>query len=149
MYEVISTTDDKTHQVLTEKVSTNCTSDISRDPYRVAVTIPGSILVPGSTYSYCLVLLERGTGDQEAFLPGCSEALLLAAPAGSLFSSDDFSTKPEITSFTAGDVNGNLVVHTRFEGSPRPCTYTLIATIIHGYHLRLYYSTFLSTLVAL
>lgn len=131
VYEVVKGVSDS-HQVLAEKVSANCSSDRTSDPHRVAVTIPGEALVPGATYRYCLMLLERGTGDQEAFLPGCSEPLLLAAPPFGR-TENDMSVTPQITSLTAGGVAGKLVVHTRVDGIIAPCTYTL--AIISGHRV--------------
>lgn len=114
-------------EVLAMKVGANCTSDGAQNPHRVAVTVPAEALMPGSTYRYCLVLLERGTGDQEAFLPGCSEPLLLSeAP------SRTSQQRGRVTSLTAGGVGRALVVHTRVDGDG-PCTYTL--AVVAGHRL--------------
>lgn len=114
-------------EVLAMKVGANCSSNESTNPHRVSVTVPTEALVPGATYRYCLVLLERGTGDQEAFLPGCSEPLLLSeAPSGAA------QRQGRVTSLTAGGVGRALVVHTRVEGEG-PCTYTL--AVVAGHRL--------------
>lgn len=112
------------HQLLTEKVDANCSSQSQQDPERVSVTIPSDVLQVGSTYRYCLVLLEYGTGDQEGFLPGCSEPLLLAAPPANLPAQS--SPPPEVSSLTAGGQGGLLVVHTRIVSAYSPCTYTVV-----------------------
>lgn len=118
------------HDVLAEKVSANCSSTMLHDPHQVVVTVPGEALMPGSTYRYCLMLLERGTGDQEAFLPGCSEPLLLtAAPRGSPTHTGG-TRALQVTSLTAGGVGEALVVHTRVDGEG-PCTYTLAVVAGH------------------
>lgn len=114
-------------EVLAMKVDANCSSAESQNPHRVSVTVPAEALMPGATYRYCLVLLERGTGDQEAFLPGCSEALLLSeAPSGLA------QHWGRVTSLTAGGVGQALVVHTRVDGEG-PCTYTL--AVVAGHRL--------------
>lgn len=106
-------------EVLAMKVGANCSSNESTNPHRVSVTVPTEALVPGATYRYCLVLLERGTGDQEAFLPGCSEPLILSeAPSSAA------QRHGRVTSLTAGGVGRALVVHTRVDGEG-PCTYTV------------------------
>lgn len=106
-------------QVLAIKIGANCSSAKSPNPHRVSVTVPAEDLTPGAIYRYCLVLLERGTGDQDAFLPGCSEPLLLSeAPSGQRGGGG------RVTSLTAGGVGRALVVHTRVD-SDGPCTYTL------------------------
>lgn len=114
-------------EVLAMKVGANCSSTESPNPHRVTVTVPAEALMPGVTYRYCLVLLERGTGDQEAFLPGCSEPLLLSeAPSGVE------QHRGRVTSLTAGGVGQALVVHTRVDGEG-PCTYTL--AVVAGHRL--------------
>ena len=114
-------------EVLAMKVGANCTSDGVQNPHRVAVTVPAEALMPGSTYRYCLMLLERGTGDQEAVLPGCSEPLLLSeAP------SRTSQRRGRVTSLTAGGVGKALVVHTRVD-EDGPCTYTL--AVVAGHRL--------------
>nr|XP_053650495.1 leucine-rich repeat neuronal protein 3-like [Cherax quadricarinatus] len=132
VYEVVQGTPDS-HQVLAEKVAANCSSDDIHDPHQVVVTVPGEVLVPGATYRYCLMLLERGTGDQEAFLPGCSEPLLLTAAPFTLPKQRGSSPVLRVTSLTAGGVGGALVVHTRVDGSDGPCTYTL--AIVAGHRI--------------
>ncbi|KAF2362593.1 Leucine-rich repeat [Trinorchestia longiramus] len=123
VYEVYKLPYDS-RELLTEKVDANCSSQSQRDPERVSVTIPGDILQVGSTYKYCLVLLEYGTSDQEGFLPGCSEPLLLAAQPLNLPAQS--SPPPEVNSLTAGGQGGVLVVHTRIRSSETPCTYTVV-----------------------
>ncbi|XP_066956162.1 leucine-rich repeat-containing protein 15-like isoform X1 [Macrobrachium rosenbergii] len=124
VYEVLQGRPES-HQVLMEKVEANCTSDGNHDPNHVSVVVPGDALVPGATYRYCLILLERGTGDQEAFLPGCSEPLVLAAAPFTMMKHKIVTSHPpEVLSLTAGEVGGALVVHTRVNGDD-PCTYTL------------------------
>lgn len=130
VYEVVQGTPN-THQVLAWNVTANCTSDGVHDPHQVIVTVPGKALIPGATYRYCLVLLERGTGDQEAFLPGCSEPLLLTAAPYSLPKHNAATHLPHVTSLTAGGVGGALVVHTRVDGDDAPCTYTLAIVAGH------------------
>lgn len=110
---------DGAEEVVAWNVSVNCSSDESQNPHRVTVTVPAEVLMPGSTYRYCLTLLERGTGKQEALLPGCSELLLLSeAPSSASH------RRGQVTSLTAGGVGRALVVHTRVD-EDGPCTYTL------------------------
>lgn len=130
VYEVIKGTLDS-HQVLAEKVAANCTSEGVHDPHQVRVTVPGEALMPGATYRYCLMLLEKGTSDQEAFLPGCSEPLLLSAAPYGLPKHKGATYLPHVTSLTAGGVGGVLVVHTRVDGGDGPCTYTLAVVAGH------------------
>ncbi|KAK7017486.1 hypothetical protein SK128_010927 [Halocaridina rubra] len=132
VYEVIQGSTEA-HQILAEKVNADCSSEGNHDPHRVHVVVPGEVLMPGATYRYCLMLLERGTGDQEAFLPGCSEPLILTeAPFNSGLIKHRVLTSPppEVLSLTAGEVGGSLVVHTRVSGE-EPCTYTL--TVVSGH----------------
>lgn len=117
------------HQLLTEKVNANCSSQSLQNPERVSVIVPINVLQVGGTYRYCLVLLEYGTSDQEGFLPGCSEPLLLAAPPSDLPSQS--SPPPEVSSLTAGGQGGLLVVHTRIISIEKPCTYTVV--IVSGH----------------
>lgn len=118
---------DGAEEVVAWNVSVNCSSDGSQNPHRVTVTVPAEVLMPGSTYRYCLTLLERGTGKQEALLPGCSELLLLSeAPSPAL------QHRGRVTSLTAGGVGRALVVHTRVD-EDGPCTYTL--AVVAGHRL--------------
>ena len=112
------------HQLLTEKVDANCSSEAVRNPQSISVTIPENVLQVGATYRYCLVLLEYGTGDQEGFLPGCSEPLLLTSPPPNLLSFTE--PPPEVNSLTAGEQRGLLVVHTRIRSSSESCKYTIV-----------------------
>lgn len=123
VYEVHQVSDSP-HQLLTEKVDANCSSQSLQDPERVSVVIPSHVLQIGATYRYCLVLLEYGTGDQEGFLPGCSEPLQLAAPPLNLPAQT--SPPPEVKSLTAGGQGGVLVVHTRIRSVEFSCTYTVV-----------------------
>jgi len=70
------------------------------------------------------VLLEYGTTDQEGFLPGCSEPLLLSTPPPNL---PPLSLPPpEVKSLTAGGQGSSLVVHSRIHSSEPECTYTIV-----------------------
>ena len=111
-------------QVLTEKIDTHCSSDTSKNPHQVTVLVPATNLLPGKIYRYCLLLLERGSGDDEAFLPGCSEPLKLSRPGQNVSTITDL---PNINSLTAGGDDNSLIVYTRVETtSSVPCTYSVI-----------------------
>ena len=123
IYQHVPAAPDGFHQLLTEKVDANCSSDTAVNPHRIEMVVPTGNLISGNVYRYCLLLLVRGTGDMEGFLPGCSEPLQLSMPIKIITKSGSHN---RIGTITAGSLNGTMVVQTRVESVSFPCTYTVV-----------------------
>lgn len=111
----------RTHQILTEKLKVNCSSQVLLDPHHIVINVPSTVVQTGNVYRYCLVLIETSKSkDDENFLPGCSEPLLLNDPSKDLV---DKIQETKITSLTAGIMGMSLVVQTRLNTYSDPCFY--------------------------